>query len=621
MCGICGFTWADPSLAEKCTQVIKHRGPDQSGIFSAEGITLGHRRLSIIDLSEQGRQPMTNEDGTLQLVFNGEIYNFLELRDLLENKGHRFLSRSDSEVILHGYEEWGEDVLQHLRGMFAFALWDLRQQRLLAGRDRLGIKPFYYYHQGGRLAFASEIKGLLTLPDIPRRVNPQALYDYLGYEFVPSPQTMFEGISKLPPGHFLTLSSRGLEVKPYWDIRFSEDWRSPEEAVEALRALLRDTVRQHLISDVPLGVFLSGGLDSSTLVALMRDLGVDPLRTFSIGYPDPSFSELPFAQMVAERFETDHQVLMIPEITIQDLEDAVWHLDEPMTDLSALPLYLVCREAKKHVTVCLSGEGGDEIFVGYDRFKASKFDQYYRRVPEWLREKVLYPGVKRLPDQPQKKGAINILKRFMEGSHLPLEGGHLRWQYFISPDWENGLFQDAFKARVSTDPFRPVKACLERCASDDRLNREIYLDLKMVMPDSVLMKVDKMSMAHALEIRVPFLDHRVVEFTATLPGSWKLKGFETKAIFRKALEGWLPDRIVHRGKQGYSLPIKNLLREGLKEYMVGLLNESPIIAETIHLPYLNRLIREHLDRMHNHNHLLWALINLAIWHRHFFPQR
>ncbi|RPH87756.1 MAG: asparagine synthase (glutamine-hydrolyzing), partial [Desulfobacteraceae bacterium] len=420
MCGICGFTWADASLAEKCTQVIKHRGPDQSGIFSAEGITLGHRRLSIIDLSEQGRQPMTNEDGTLQLVFNGEIYNFLELRDLLEKKGHRFLSRSDSEVILHGYEEWGDDVLQQLRGMFAFALWDLRQQRLLAGRDRLGIKPFYYYHQGGRLAFASEIKGLLTIPDIPRRVNPQALYDYLGYEFVPRPQTMFERIFKLPPGHFLTLSNRGLEVNPYWDIRCSEDWRSPEEAVEALRALLRDTVRQHLISDVPLGVFLSGGLDSSTLVALMRDLGVDPLRTFSIGYPDPSFSELPFAQMVAERFETDHQVLMIPEVTIQDLEDAVWHLDEPMTDLSALPLYLVCREAKKHVTVCLSGEGGDEIFVGYDRFKASKFDQYYRRVPEWLREKVLYPGVKRLPDQPQKKGAINILKRFMEGSHQPL---------------------------------------------------------------------------------------------------------------------------------------------------------------------------------------------------------
>ncbi len=621
MCGICGFTWADTALAEKCTQVIKHRGPDQNGIFSAEGITLGHRRLSIIDLSEQGRQPMTNEDGSLHLVFNGEIYNFLELRDLLEKKGHVFQSRSDSEVILHGYEEWGAEVFQHLRGMFAFALWDRRQQCLLAGRDRLGIKPFYYYHQEGRLAFASEIKGLLTLPDIPRRVNPQALYDYLGYEFVPSPQTMFEGINKLPPGHFLTFSSRGLEVKPYWDIRFSQDWRSPEEAVEALRALLRDTVRQHLISDVPLGVFLSGGLDSSTLVALMRDLGVDPLRTFSIGYPDPSFSELPFAQMVADRFETDHQVLMIPEVTVQDLEDAVWHLDEPMTDLSALPLYLVCREAKKHVTVCLSGEGGDEIFVGYDRFKASKFDQYYRRVPEWLREKVLYPGVKRLPDQPQKKGAINILKRFMEGSHLPLEGGHLRWQYFISPDWEDGLFKDSFKARISTDPFRPVKACLERCSSNDRLNREIYLDLKMVMPDSVLMKVDKMSMAHALEIRVPFLDHRVVEFSATLPGSWKLKGFETKAIFRKALEGWLPDRIVHRGKQGYSLPIKNLLREGLKDYMVGLLNESPIIAETTHLPYLNRLIREHLDRVHNHNHLLWALINLAIWHRHFIAQR
>jgi asparagine synthase (glutamine-hydrolysing) len=621
MCGICGFTWPDTAIAEKCNQVIKHRGPDQSGIFASEGITLGHRRLSIIDLSEQGRQPMANEDGSLQLVFNGEIYNFLELRESLRNKGHCFASQADSEVILHGYEEWGEECLQHLRGMFAFALWDRHRQQLFVARDRLGIKPLYYYHQSGRFAFASEIKGLLAIPEIPRQVNFPALYDYLGFEFVPSPRTMFEGISKLPPGCYLKFSNNGLEIQSYWDLQFSVGWSSPEEAVEGMRTLLRETVGLHLISDVPLGVFLSGGLDSSTLVALMRQLGVNPLRTFSIGYPDPSFSELPYAQMVAERFETDHQVLMIPEVTPQDLEDAVWHLDEPMTDLSALPLFLVCREAKKQVTVCLSGEGGDEIFAGYDRFRASKFDHYYRRLPGWLREKCIYPAVKRLPDQPQKKGAINILKRFIEGSHQPLDGGHLRWQYFMSPEWETQLFQKDFKSRISADPFAAIRGFRERCPSKDRLDQEVYIDLKFVMPDSVLMKVDKMSMAHALEIRVPFLDHRVVEFSTTLPSSWKLKGFETKAIFRQALKGWLPDTIVNRGKQGYSLPIKNLLREGLKAYMVSLLNESPIIRQTIRLPFLNQVIQEHLDRVQNHNHLLWALMNVAIWHRHFFPQR
>ena len=617
MCGICGFNWPDPTQGEQCARAMAHRGPDQSGVYAGDGITLGHRRLSIIDLSEQGRQPMTNEDGSVFLVFNGEMYNFPELKTELQRKGHIFRSHSDTEVILHGYEEWGDQCLERFRGMFALALWDGTKRRLLIARDRLGIKPLYYYSQNGKFAFASEIKALLAIPGIPRAVNLQAFYDYLGFEFVPSPQTMFAGIQKLPPGYYLEFSDRGPAIHPYWDVSFSPGWSSPDEAVEALRTLLKDTVRMHLISDVPLGVFLSGGLDSSTLVALMRSLGVNPLRTFSIGYPDPSFGELPYAQIVADKFETEHTVLMIPEVTIQDLEAAVWHLDEPMTDLSALPLYLVCREAKKHVTVCLSGEGGDEIFVGYDRFRASKFDTYYRRLPEWLRDGLIYRAVKRLPDQPQKKGALNIIKRFVEGSHLPTAGEHLRWQYFISPDWKDRLFKESFLARIERDPFRLVRTTLQRCSSPDRLDREIYLDLRFVMPDSVLMKVDKMSMAHALEIRVPFLDHRVVEFAAALPGSWKLQGFETKAIFRRALKGWLPESIVNRGKQGYSLPIKNLLREGLKDYMVALLNESPLIREQLDLSYLNRLIREHLDLVQNHNHLLWALINAAIWHRKF----
>ncbi|MBI5604965.1 MAG: asparagine synthase (glutamine-hydrolyzing) [Deltaproteobacteria bacterium] len=618
MCGIVGFNWSDRSLGEKLCRILEHRGPDQEGIFTEEGVTLGFRRLSIIDLSEQGHQPMANEDGTLQLVFNGEIYNFLELRASLEKKGHRFKGHSDSEVILHAYEEWGKDCLTELQGMFGFALWDRKNQSLLVARDRLGIKPVYYAYRNGRFAFASEIKALLKIPEVERGVNLQGLYYYLGFEFVPSPLTMFEGIYKLRPGHFLFYSPRGIEEKAYWDLSFTPNARTQEEAVEEMRALLKETVRMHLISDVPLGVFLSGGLDSSTLVALMRELGVNPLRTFSIGYPDPSFSELPYAQLVAERFETDHTVLMIPEVTLKDLEEAVWHLDEPMTDLSAIPLYLVCREARKYVTVCLSGEGGDEIFAGYDRFKASKADAYYRLLPSLFREKVVYPLVERLPDQPQKKGAVNILKRFVEGSHLPLDGGHLRWQYFSSSDQDRLLYTDLFKRQVQMDPFAPLRELRSGQVFKQRIDEEIYLDLRFTMPDSVLMKVDKMSMAHALEIRVPFLDHRFVEFTAGLPGDWKLKGFQTKAIFRKALEGLLPDQIVRRGKQGYSLPVKNWLREGLKEPLIAVLNESPVIREYMNHSYIQRLIQEHMARTHNHNHILWALLNLGLWHRRFF---
>jgi asparagine synthase (glutamine-hydrolysing) len=618
VCGIVGFTWNDPSLAERLCRVLRHRGPDQEGYYADPAVTLGFCRLAIIDLSPLGNQPMPNEDGSVQLVFNGEIYNFQELRRDLEGKGHRFRSQADSEVIVHAYEEWGKDFLDHLQGMFALALWDQKDQRLILARDRLGIKPLYYTFQKGRLAFASEIKALLEIPEILPRVNLQALYDYLGFEFVPSPLTMFEGIEKLPPGNRLIFQKGTAKREVYWDLNRPGTSLSQEEAVAELRRLLQETVAKHLISDVPLGVFLSGGLDSSTLVALMRRLGVSPLRTFSIGYPDPSFSELPYAEIVAKAFDTEHTVLMIPEVTLEDLKKAVWHLDEPMTDLSALPLYLVCQEAKKYVTVCLSGEGGDEVFAGYDRFKASKADRIYRLLPAWLREKGIYPLVEALPDRPQKKGWINILKRFVEGSHLPLEGGHMRWQYFSSPEQDALLYRPSFREQVSLDPFAPIRELRARRADDADIDQEIYIDLRFTMPDSVLMKVDKMSMAHALEIRVPFLDHRFVEFTASLPGRWKLKGFQTKAVFRKALQGLLPDAIVWRGKQGYSLPIKNWLREGLKEPLTTVLNESPIIREHLNPDHIRRLIDEHMARTHNHNHILWALLNLGLWYERFF---
>jgi asparagine synthase (glutamine-hydrolysing) len=504
--------------------------------------------------------------------------------------------------------------------MFAFALWDAPRRRLLLARDRIGIKPLYYRLDAGRLAFASEIKALLQDPSVPRRLNRQALFDYLGFEFVPAPDTLFDGISKLPAGHRLVLEADGrCDVRRFWDVSMLPPARPPrfEEAVEHLRALLEEAVQSHLVSDVPLGVFLSGGLDSSAIVAMMRRHIRGPLRTFTVGYADKSFSELDYAKIVADRFETEHHVLMLDDVTEQHVEQALWHLDEPMTDLSTVPLYLACRQARRHVTVCLSGEGGDESFAGYDRFKASRMNRWYRRLPAPLRRGLIAPLAARLPDRPQKKGAINMFKRFIEGANLPEDGAHLRWQYFCHPHMAARLFRKDFLAAIAPDPFRLVRDYDAGCDATDPVNREIYLDLRFMMTDSVLMKVDKMSMASALEIRVPLLDHVFVEFMASLPGDWKLKGLRTKHVFREALRGILPDTIVNRGKQGYSLPVKQLLRTRLKDYMVRRLNESPLVRENLDVAYVNRMIDEHLRGVHNHNHVLWGLLNCAIWHERF----
>jgi asparagine synthase (glutamine-hydrolysing) len=584
-------------------------------------MSLGFRRLAIIDLSENGRQPMFNEDGTICLVFNGEIYNFQELRQELESKGHIFSSKADSEVIIHAYEEWGIDSINRLRGMFAYGLYDLNRKRLLLVRDRIGIKPLYYTYKNGRLLFASEIKAILEDSQVERRVNFQAMYDYLGFEFVPAPETMFADIYKIPAGHFLLFENNEIHQEQYWDLKFhpGENKLTFDEAVEKMREHLDHAVQSHLVSDVPLGVFLSGGLDSSCIVALMRKHLTSSFKTFTIGYEDKSFSELDYAQIVADYCETDHQVLMLDTLKPEYVEKTLWHLDEPMTDLSTVPLYLLCKQAREHVTVCLSGEGADESFAGYDRFKASRLATWFNLMPGPLRRQVVGRFMDLLPDQPQKKGAVNMLKRFVEGANLDPAGQHLRWQYFLNTVLEENLLTGSFRSQIKMDPFRQVREYSDRCdAGKDRVNREIYLDMRFMMTDSVLMKVDRMSMASSLEIRVPLLDHVLVEFMASLPGDWKLKGMTTKYIFRAALEGLLPDKIVHRGKQGYSLPVKQLLRGDLKQYMVELLNDSTVIRENMDSAYVNRLIEEHCAMKHNHNHVLWALINIAIWHNRFF---
>src|SRR5262245_54624411 len=562
MCGIVGIVEPDDRPVDRATldamcRTMLHRGPDGSGMHVDGPVGLAMQRLAIIDLVG-GAQPMSSAGcprapGEAWIAYNGEVYNHAELRKELEAAGHRFHTRCDTEAILHAYEEWGEACVERLTGMFAFAVWDPARRQLFVARDRLGIKPLYYAWEGGRFLFASEIKALLEHPALERAVDRQAVYDYIGYEFVPGPRTMFAGIHKLQPGHSLVLHDGHVAVRRYWDLRFERVDVGWEEAKRRIVELLRTSVERRLMSDVPLGVFLSGGVDSSSVLATMSQLTSQRIRTFTIGYDDPSFSELGYARTVAERFDTEHTEVMIRPVGPEDIERGVWHLDEPMTDLSAIPLMLLCQRVRQDVIVCLSGEGGDEVFVGYDRFRASRFSaKIYERLPQSLRRALIEPLVRRLPDQEQKKGAVNIVKRFVDGARLDPAGEHMRWQYFLSPELTAGLFRGEFLASVDPDPFALVARWARTCPSAHQLDREVYVDLKMTMADSVLMKVDKMSMASSVEVRVPFLDHELVEFATGLPPEWRMRGFEAKTILKAAMLDRLPREIVYRKKQGYS---------------------------------------------------------------------
>ncbi len=623
MCGIAGVLDFRPGavipghLLEAMGKVIEHRGPDQGGFHQDGGVGLVARRLRIIDLSPAGSQPIANEDGSIQLVYNGEIFNHESLRRELTVLGHTFRGRCDAEVVVHAYEAWGPRCVERFRGFFAYALWDARRRQLVLARDRMGIKPLYYTEQGGRLLFGSEIKAILEDPEVPRQVDLQALYHYLGFEFVPGPATMFRGIRKLPPGTILLARDGATEVQPYWELRFAPTPHDARALERRIRESMRDAVHAWMMSDVPEGLFLSGGLDSTAVLAFAREATTGPLPTFTLGYDDPSFSEWEYAREAARYYGTEHREIRIAPLTPPVIEEAVWHLDEPMTDLSAVPLYLLCREARRDVTVCLSGEGGDEVFVGYDRFVASKADRLYRLLPGWLRRGVVEPLLTRLPDQEQKKGPLVVLRRFVEGARHDPDGGHMRWQYFGSPAIDRRIFGEAVLRSVDRDRWAPVRRVRERCQSPRRLDREIFVDTRFAMPDSVLMKVDKMSMAHSLEVRVPLLDHHLVELAATVPPRLKFPGFRTRAIYRRALRGVLPPRILARGKQGYSLPLKQWLRHELKEYTIRLLNGSEGIRAYFDRDGVNWMMAEHLARRANHNHTLWALINFALWHRRF----
>jgi asparagine synthase (glutamine-hydrolysing) len=621
MCGIVGIVESDltrPVSPEELTRMVRtlhHRGPDEEGSVTLSGVGLGMRRLCVVDLAG-GQQPFSNETNDIQLVANGEIYNFPSLRQELLARGHAFRSRSDIEVLVHAYEEWGEDFLKRLRGMFAIALWDGRTRTLLAARDRAGEKPIYWTETPRGLLLASEVKALLVRPDVTRELDPEAIDQFLTYEYVLAPRTILKGIHKLPAGHYLTYRDGQVSVRRYWDaatVRVQQ-WKD-DEAAEALRESLRVATVSQMMADVPLGAFLSGGIDSSSIVALMSAASMQPVNSFSIGFEDGTYNELPYAREVAALFATNHRERTVSPDLEALFERLVTHLDEPFADVSLFPTYLLSQLAREHVTVALSGDGGDELFGGYDAYRAQELAAKF----SWMGD-TLMPAAAAvaaaLPPTEKKKGLINKFKRFTLGAtQAPEDLGHYRWMVYLSPRAKRRLFTPRLHdAITNADVYRPVRDALSRFGHDDLLNRQLYTDLSLYLADDILVKVDRMSMATSLETRAPFLDVDVMELAFSMPGHLKIRDGTSKWILKRAMQGVLPDRILTRRKEGFSIPIKNWLRRELQPLMRSILSEDRMASRGLFEPReVTRLIESHVAGRENHAHTLFPLMVFERW--------
>ncbi len=625
MCGICGqmnFAADRPVPAEelaRMNQAIFHRGPDEDGFYVKPPVGLAMRRLSIIDLST-GRQPIRNEDGTVWVVFNGEIYNFPEIRDELEAAGHRFLTHTDTEVIAHLYEERGEDFVHRLNGMFAIALWDEKRRKLLLVRDRLGVKPLYYYADGERLVFGSEIKAILEA-GIPRELDEDGLAQFLALRYISAPRTIFRGVHKLPPGHLLRAEAGSVKVEAYWTL--PEDPISaprPEgELREELRALLADAVRMRLIADVPLGVFLSGGVDSSAVVAMMAKAAQGPVRTFSIGFTEKSYDELAFARIVARRFGTDHEEERVRAEPVEILPRLAEMYDEPFADSSSIPTWYVSRMARRSVKVALGGDGGDELFGGYETYAAYEAAGLYRRLPAWIAERLIPAAVRRLPVSDAKISFDYKAKHFVTWARRPPEEAHYGWKVTFDLADRDALLADGVGR--GTDPLGLFVEAFRRSRGDD-LARLMRLDTRIYLPDDILVKVDRMSMAHSLEVRTPLLDYRLVEWATRLPSRLKVRGLSKKRIFREAMRGILPDPILDRKKAGFNVPMARWLREDLRDAVRDALSPTRLRAQGIFRPAeVARLIDEHDARRTDHSRHLWSLLMFSLWYDRYYRRR
>ncbi|MGE0822333.1 MAG: asparagine synthase (glutamine-hydrolyzing) [Candidatus Binatia bacterium] len=624
MCGICGmYDYAGSPVSSQVLQgmltAIHHRGPDDQGVYCDANLALGMRRLSIIDLAG-GAQPIFNEDRSVVVVFNGEIYNYRELTGYLRQRGHTLVTNSDTEVIVHLYEDFADDCVQHLRGMFAFALWDIRRQRLLLVRDRLGIKPLYYTQRDGCLVFGSEVKALLQHPQVDAQLDLDALNNFLSLKYVPAPQTMFAGIHALPPGYLLRCDSAGVVERRYWDVSFAANGngqQKEEEVVyaEQLEALLRESVQSHLMSDVPFGAFLSGGLDSSIIVALMSHLLNRPVKTFSVGFSDGGdvTSELPYARMVAEQFQTDHHEVLIRPQDLMDLSaKVVWHLDQPIADEATLANYMVAELASRHVKMVLTGEGGDELFAGYARYAGERFSPWFQAMPRSARTMALAVS-DHLPGFRRPKLALHALCQAEESSRL------VSWFPLCPAETKTALLTPELRRSLPCNSAEQVFAKQLTCVeTDDPLSRMLYVDTKLWLPDDLLARGDKTSMAVSVEARVPLLDHKLVEFAATLPSHLKLKRLTRKYLLKKVSRTWLPPAIIDRKKQGFPVPFAQWFRTSVRPFVCDLLSPDTIKRRGLFQPRtVERVLAEHESGMVDHGTLIWALVNVELWHQLF----
>ncbi len=629
MCGICGvynFGSHEPvnqETIEKMCQTLVHRGPDDQGTHLAGNIGLGHRRLSIIDL-QTGQQPIYNEDKTVVVIFNGEIYNFTELRRQLEAKGHRFYTRTDTEVVVHLYEEYGRDCVRYLRGMFALAVWDEKNRKLLLARDRVGKKPLVYAMINGSLVFASESKAILEWPGFKPAVNPEAIHYFVTYQYIPSPLTIFKEISKLPPASILECSAEGkIIISRYWDLDFRNKINISEaEAAERVREKLTEAVKLRLISDVPLGAFLSGGLDSSIIVGLMSRLSTQPVKTFSIGFAENDFSEVEYARLVAKHFKTEHQEFIVKPNAIEILPKLVWHYNEPFGDASALPSYYVARETKRFVTVALNGDGGDENFAGYLRYQANMLAARLDFLRPLLATGAMKKIISCIPHREHQKNLLRVFKRFALAMGETPARRNIAWHCTFDQQYQSQLYSDSFKQTVSaTDTYEYLTSVFNLAKADNFLEQLLYTDVMTYLPEDLLVKMDIACMANSLEARSPFLDHEFMELAASLPASCKLKGQHSKYILKKAFADLLPPAIIRRGKMGFGVPIEKWFRRELKDYVCDILfSQQSLQRGYFRREFIEKLVHQHTAGKMNHGYRLWNLLNLELWHRIFIDR-
>jgi asparagine synthase (glutamine-hydrolysing) len=628
MCGICGIIHRDgsarvePAVVKMMTRAMTHRGPDDEGFHFEPTVGLGSRRLSIIDVAG-GHQPIANEDETMWIVFNGEIYNYRALRTFLLHQGHKFRTQSDTEVVLHLYEELGEDAVSHLSGIFAFAIWDSRRRELFAARDRLGVKPFYFAQTPDGLTFGSELRVVLANPGVDRRLDHAALNQYLSFEFVPTPRTMLMDVRRLPPAHTLRSDGRSVTIRPYWNFSLAGSESQPpvrwRDYAGQLRERLSDAVQEEMVSDVPMGVLLSGGLDSSAVAAMMVDAKRGPVDSFSVAFEEPSVDESRYAKLVAESLGTRHHELRVTGRMAADLVPKLADiLDEPLADASFVPTYFLSQFAAQHVKVALGGDGSDELFGGYPTLAAHRLiEQYERFVPRTVRAHAVPRLLKHLPVSFDHISPDFKIRRFLSGRGVPLEVRHHRWMGSFLDEEKAGLLQPWLQP-VGGETYEPAFRHARECDAQLPLNRILYDDVKLYLEGNILAKVDRASMANSLEVRVPFLNRSVVDFASSLPLELKVRGTTGKYLLKHAMADRLPKEVVYRKKRGFAMPVAHWLTTDLKDMSLDLLSRDRVARQGLFEPaYVERLLRDHLEHRQDNRKLLWTLLVFQLWHARY----